>query len=155
MCLTAVKRVFVWEQGSADVAAHCQKGRCSLTFPYSPPIPRHSSGPLLRLLIALNWLMSEFKSLTTGCTHQTPGFCQLMQLNWLHTDSISSVTEEAASHDLKWVHPVGSIEILDCLNISQDLATSIWQSKYSWGVAVCILPLTPHPNTFGLLSGLQ
>lgn len=54
-----------------------------------------------------------------------------MELNWLHTGSSTSVTEEAAVHDLKWVHPVGSIDILDYLNISQGLATSTWQAKNS------------------------
>lgn len=150
----------------------CKKGLCSATrkhwcssslpkrlmLPYLSIFPshsRHSSGPLLRLVTAPPQLIRGFNSLNTECTHWTPGFCQLMELNWLHTGSSTSVTEEAAVHDLKWVHPVGSIDILDYLNISQGLATSTWQAKNSWGVAGCILPLTPRPNTPGLLSGSQ
>lgn len=153
----------------SDVPHTCKKDLCSATRQHwcSCSLPKRQMLPYLS--ISTSHSLTQFWPFAQAgdCSHLThewvqltnyrmhPGFCWLMQLNWLLTGSSTSVTEAAAVHDLKWVHPAGSIEILDCLNISQDLATSPWQSKDSWGVAVCLLPLIPQPNTSGLLSGLQ
>lgn len=97
----------VVQHGSMDVGAHCQQGGCSLTFPH--PAPPHSqtqlwpfahagdSFPLTREHVQL--------SMFTERSHQNLGFCQLMELNWLHTGTSSNVTEVAGVHDLQWVQP--------------------------------------------------
>lgn len=136
------------EQG--DVPHSCKKGLCSTTrqhccssslpkgqvLPYLPIFPSHSQAQF--------WPFAQ----AADCSHLTYEWVQLT-----NTGSSTNVREEAALHELKWTHPVGSIEILDCFNISQGLAQVSWQSKNSWGVAVCILPLT-HPILIPLASCL-
>ena len=78
-------------------------------LPYLPTPSSHSQTQFWAFAHASDssHLTREQVQLTkfTERTHQNLGFCQRMELNWLHIGTSTSVTEAAGVHDLQWVQP--------------------------------------------------
>lgn len=147
----------------SHVPRSCNKGLCSATRQHwrSSSLPKMQMPPSLPTFPSHSQTQFWPFAQADNCSHLTHEWVQLTNYR-MHPSNprlLPADGAELASHwqqhqcnrrsrsaRLEVVHPVGSIEILECVSISEDLATSAWQSKNSWGVAVCILPLTPTPS---------